>query len=135
VTPLARLGFTAANPRDQSFVDLADEPLADGRSAREVLASQLECLAVVEQLADVVRIRAGDLLSGPDSFGLIDAQLRALDVRRVMSFEQERALPHAPDPFFGEGGGFEKTAGALDGRERGGDEVRDGEAGVEAHGV
>src|SRR5258705_499595 len=79
----------SANAFDESRVDRADELLADRLAAREGIGDEVERAAIVEQLPDVIRQRLLDCAARPESRGLFERELRALDVRRVVRLEEE----------------------------------------------
>jgi len=54
------------------------------------------------------------LLAREQLFGLIQRQVRALNVCRMVRLEHERPLLHSGDPRVGKPGGIEKAAGTLD---------------------
>ncbi len=132
VTPGLRR--TAADALDQALVNFTDQTFRDWLAAAQVVRHQVECIAVVEQFAHVVAIRARHLLARPQARRFVQREMRALDVRGVMGFEQQGPLAHPLDPRLGQGRRFEEPARAFDGRQRRGDCVGDGEAGGEGHG-
>jgi hypothetical protein len=72
-------------------MNVPNQRLGDGRAAVEVFGNQLERLTIVEEFANVVRIGVGDRFPLPELAGLIDRELRPLDVRREMRLQQEGA--------------------------------------------
>jgi len=117
---------------DQPLVNLADQSLRDRCAAGEVLRDEIERPPVVQKLPHIVGVGFRYRLAGHQAFGLVEGQLRALNVRRVVGLEHQRLLAHLPDPFFREGGGFQETTRPLDPRQALGDAVRDRESGLES---
>ncbi len=85
-----RRAFAAADALHQAFVDFADQRFGDGFTAAQVFRHQVEGVAVIEQLADVIRARFRDGFARKQPLGLRQRQLGALDVRgRVTSSRRD----------------------------------------------
>lgn len=53
-------------------MDLSNQTLGDRSAVAQITADELEGVAVVEQLADIVGVGLGDRLSSEQPFGLLD---------------------------------------------------------------
>ena len=114
-------GAAAPHSFRQPLVNLADQPLRDRCAAGRVLRDEIERPPVVQKLPHIVGVGFRYRLAGHQAFGLVEGQLRALDVRRVMGLEHQRPFPHLPDPVLREAGGFQETTRPLDPRQALGD--------------
>ena len=109
-------------------MDLPDQPFGDRSTAAEPSRDELECLPVVQELADVFRVRLGRRLAGKDQRGFLQGQLRPLDVSRMVRLEKERPCTHLSYPVFGKHRRFQKPPRTLDPREIARDRMGNGEA-------
>ena len=135
----ARRRRSAAHASHQAPVDFPDEPLGDRPrfvrqpAVAEVCADERERVTEVEHLAGVVRVRSRHLPPRQHTRRVLQRQPRALDMRRMVRFQQKRPRAHLLDPRIRQRRPFQKPPRPLDLGEGRGDCVRDGKARSKGH--
>ena len=112
---------------DQSLVNLANQAFRDRQAAIQIVRHQLEGLAVVQQLPDIVGIGFRHGFAPHQPLGLFESELGPFDVRGVVSFEDQCPLAHGTHPLLGKRGCFKESAGAFNPHQRIGNGVGDRE--------
>ena len=95
-------------------VNLADQSFGHGCARVEIVRDQVKCVAIIQQLPNVVGVGLRHRLPGQQLLGLGQRQVRALDVGRVMGFQQQRPFAHLAHPLLGKLSRLQKAAGTLD---------------------
>ena len=107
------MGRAAAHARDQPAMNLADQSLGDRPAVVQIIADEFESVAIVQKFARIVRIGLRHRLSREQSLRLLQRQMRALDMRRVVRFQKQRPRAHRRKPIIRELRRIEKSPRPL----------------------
>lgn len=111
-------------------MDFPNEPLGNRITTTQIVRNQIDCFPIIRDLFGVVGLHAVGLLAREESFGLIEREVCAFDVRRVMRLEHQRPLLHSGDPILRKSGCIQKTTRAFNPGKIPGDGVGDPKFGL-----
>ena len=111
-------------------MDFANQTFGDRITAAQIVRDQVSCFPIIRDLFGVVSLHTLGLLAPEQTFGLIERQVGAFDVRRVMRLQYQSPLLHSGDPIRGEPRGLQKTTRAFNPGQVPGDGVTDPKLGL-----